>query len=153
MSTETEIILRTFEDLKSKFYNEFPKTCASCDRVYDTLDDFINRTRPIAQGSGVLDAINHPQRKIFDLWRDCICGSTMMMVCDERRDLSEKGIKIRESIGGILNDLMARGLNYEEAKSKILSLIYGKRIPLEEEAFLIPQVNTVQRMISEEEAI
>ncbi|MEM7392597.1 MAG: hypothetical protein AAF492_09625 [Verrucomicrobiota bacterium] len=151
MIQESEIILRTFEDLKSKFYNEFPKSCSSCERVYETLDDFINRTRPIAQGSGLLDSINHPRRKIFDLWRDCVCGSTMMMVCDERRDLSEKGIRIREAIGGILNDLMARGLNYEEAKTKILSLVYEKRMPLEEEAFLIPEIHKVQLMIQEKE--
>jgi DNA-directed RNA polymerase subunit N (RpoN/RPB10) len=72
----------------SQLYNEkFPKKCNCCGKVFNTRDDYLKATQQLsAGGSGTVFNDLGLQE-----YRNCPCGSTLLIVTDDRRDTSDFG--------------------------------------------------------------
>lgn len=76
----------------AEIYREkFPKTCRSCSRIYYTRDEYLKATFATEKQGVLWDSfVNKVQE-----YRNCVCGSTLMMMVPDRRDMSEFGIQRR----------------------------------------------------------
>ena len=64
-------------------------------------------------------------RPLIELFRNCVCGSTLMDFFADRRDSSPSGLKRREVFGKMLSHLQTRGLDHETARLELLKLMRG----------------------------
>ena len=77
---------------------KFPRKCANCGRVYQTEAEFLEQTKGIKGGrSSLKEAEDDDGQVIVEVFRNCVCGSTMMDEFHSRRDNSPEGIKRREA--------------------------------------------------------
>jgi hypothetical protein len=90
-----------FNGLQELTIGAFPKTCASCGRVYEDLEQFLAQTLAINERSGLKASVDDDEQPVVELFRNCICGSTLMDFCRSRRDESEKGQRRRETFARI----------------------------------------------------
>ena len=75
----------------------FPKTCQCCGRVYEAAEDFLFQTQGLAAGkSSLKEIIDDDDRVVVAVFRNCICGSTLMDEFQSRRDESPDGQRRRE---------------------------------------------------------
>ena len=75
----------------------FPRTCRCCGRVYQTAEEFLSQTRNIRDGASSLkEGVGDYNRVIVVVFRNCICGSTLMDEFQNRRDDSAEGQRRRE---------------------------------------------------------
>ncbi len=75
----------------------FPHTCRCCGRVYQTAEEFLSQTRNIREGASSLkEGIDDDNRVIVEVFRNCVCGSTLMDEFQNRRDDSPEGQRRRE---------------------------------------------------------
>lgn len=89
MSLFTKSITETLESLYSE---KFPKKCNTCGRMYNTREDFIAQTQDtIKHGVVFWEEFGKLQE-----YRNCVCGSTLLVATDDRRDNTEFGIARRE---------------------------------------------------------
>lgn len=63
--------------------------------------------------------IGNPGQQV-GLFRNCVCGTTILAFCHDRRDLSEAGNRRRELFGELLDRLVETGLSAQDARHKIL---------------------------------
>ncbi len=74
------------------FQNHFPKVCRACGTEYKNREQYIaltTKTRSTAESS----VRNHNRNAIEH--RDCLCGNTLILVGECRRDTSNFGIECR----------------------------------------------------------
>ena len=77
MRTERDQVL--FAGLQELAAGAFPKRCANCGRLYANLRQFLEETVPVApQRSGLKASLDDDDRPVGELFRNCVCGSTMM---------------------------------------------------------------------------
>lgn len=76
-------------------------------------------TTPVSSGSG-LSEMSWYREHTIGLWRNCQCGSTMMVLCSDRRDTSEQGRLRRERFGEELRKLQQQNFSIAEARAKLL---------------------------------
>jgi hypothetical protein len=105
--------------------NDFPKTCPKCSRVYDSFADFITRTTPSENGSGVAEYELDSHEKSVGIFRNCACGSTLMILGSNRRDTSEIGEKRREIFGAMLDKLISANVPPADARARLLKVLYS----------------------------
>jgi len=115
-----------FQGLRELSAGEFPKVCPNCGRVYQTLEDFLQQTRAIAGKSGLKAALDDDERPIVELFRNCVCGSTLMDFCQSRRDESEAGHRRRENFERTMQLLVSRGMDGATAHAELLKLMRGQ---------------------------
>ena len=70
--------------------SNFPKKCASCGISYENEDIFFSNTDPLMKGT----YSDGPKDTVL-AYRNCVCGSTLTLKLNDRRDYSEEGIKKR----------------------------------------------------------
>ncbi|MDD2761451.1 MAG: hypothetical protein PHH11_14320 [Methylomonas sp.] len=76
---------------------KFPRKCNNCGREYVSETDFLLQTRDMSSGrSSLKQAEDERGQVIVEVYRNCVCGSTMMDMFQSRRDVSEEGIRRRE---------------------------------------------------------
>lgn len=110
-----------FKGLEAIWNTEFPKRCPVCGRVYETISDFLDITSPPTGSSGLVDLTSYDeQRQAVGLYRNCICGSTLMAFCSDRRDHSEAGKRRRELFGNLLAQLESTGIAHDVAREEVL---------------------------------
>ncbi len=107
----------------------FPKECATCGKRYETVDEFVFETQALKKSSGLKEEEEGGQI-IVELFRNCICGSTLMDEFRNRRDLSLAGIKRREKFGELLDRLIDLGISYETARRELIKVMHGGGSPL-----------------------
>ncbi|MBF0106069.1 MAG: hypothetical protein HQM16_12170 [Deltaproteobacteria bacterium] len=92
-TTPTE---NTYKGLVPLKENTFPKQCLSCHKQYTDLANFIANTEAVdKRASGLFDPGPKVSIPSVHLYRNCACGSTLMVICKDRRDKSEPGRKKR----------------------------------------------------------
>ncbi|MBV8660007.1 MAG: hypothetical protein JO142_19480 [Burkholderiales bacterium] len=106
--------------------SSFPKRCNCCGRIYADAATFLRETHRIRpEHSGMRQSIGDFGEQIVEAFRNCECGSTLMDVFNDRRDLSPNGIVRR----GIFNDLLAylqtRGLTEQDAQTELKRVLKG----------------------------
>ncbi len=119
-----------FRGLQEVSAGSFPKVCANCGRVYHDMAEFLANTVPAGTRSGLKAALDDDDRTVVELYRNCICGSTMMDFCQSRRDESAAGQRRREVFARTQAQLVARGMEPAVARAELLQLARGGRSEL-----------------------
>ena len=113
--------------LKSLSDRAFPKRCPRCGRHFATAAEFIRCTQALKSGnSGLKSVLDESDRPMVELFRNCPCGSTLMDRFDDRRDLSEPGLRRRQLFGQFLQLLENRGMAAGLARAELLKLLRGE---------------------------
>ncbi len=118
-----------YKDLQALSNLSFPKECATCGKRYETVDEFIFETQALTKSSGLKEEEDGGQI-IVELFRNCICGSTLMDEFGNRRDHSLAGIKRREKFSELLERLTGKGILYETARRELIKVMHGEGSPL-----------------------
>ena len=84
---ELSKLTESIEKMLAKHYeNTFPKTCHNCGEIYESLSDYQNKTQLASSGkSSVFNKFGVQE------FRNCACGSTLVLISGDRRDQSEYG--------------------------------------------------------------
>ncbi len=116
-----------FAGLRELAESAFPKRCRNCGQEYRSAAEFLAATRPVrADTSGLKQSVGDEGELIVDLFRNCVCGSTLLESFSNRRDLSEDGIKRRTRFQDMVDKLVAKGCTAEAARSELLKLMRGQ---------------------------
>lgn len=118
-----------YDNLKTLTETAFPKTCATCGQVFNSPEDFVKESEAIPGSSGLKSSLDVDDKPIIELFRNCLCGSTLMDEFRDRRDVSEKGIKRREVFQKILNILEEKGVSVDQTRTELLKLMNGGDSP------------------------
>lgn len=114
--------------------SSFPKHCNACGRRYETAEDFLRDTHDLpASRSCLKEAIEDDGTAIVEVFRNCICGSTLMDEFSNRRDESEKGRLRREKFDMLLKQLVQKGLDQEVARQELRNFMNGRSSPVLDE--------------------
>lgn len=105
----------------------FPKRCANCGKVFETAEAFIAQTRPVrADHTGLKPSRDDSGAAMLELYRNCPCGSTLMDLFNDRRDLSEKGLRRRRRFAELHAYLLERGVPSVTARTELLKMLRGE---------------------------
>lgn len=118
-----------YHGLKSCLDSSFPKRCHCCGKIYASLEDFIHSTQPL-DASGLREFENADGEAIVGLFRNCTCKSTLVALCENRRDSSPEGKARRRKFDLLLERFMDRGLGKEETREALRRLLHGQDAPL-----------------------
>ncbi|MEW5757364.1 MAG: oxidoreductase [Pseudomonadota bacterium] len=116
-----------FNGLVALAATAFPKVCQSCGMRYETAEDYFAKTRAVGQSSsGLKHAEEDDGVYIVELFRNCVCGSTMLEFFNDRRDASEQGLRRRQIFGQLLDKLVASGMAHDIARAELLKVLRGE---------------------------
>src|SRR4030066_1393665 len=138
MNTET-LITELYNGLQFMRASAFPKKCPTCGKIYETADDFFRLTQSLRGASGLKHSLDDDDRSLVELFRHCICGSTMMEEFRDRRDTSEMGLRRREKFGQLLELLKNSGMDAKIGREELLrvmrvenrEILHNLGVPLE----------------------
>ncbi len=125
--TENDQAAELFKGLRALSQASFPKRCANCGAVYESVQDYVRRTADIGGQSGLKKGADDDDKDIVQLFRNCVCGSTLMDFFDNRRDVSASGLRKRKLFGRLMQMLMAKELPAPEAREQLLKVLRGER--------------------------
>ncbi len=114
-----------FDGLQALTDASFPKQCATCGRVYESAEDYVQQTEDVNGKSGLKASYDDDDSPIVELFRNCVCGSTLMDCFRDRR--SPAAIKRREVFGKLLDLLSTKGLDKGSARTELLKVMAGER--------------------------
>ncbi len=114
----------------------FPKKCRTCQRSYRDLTDFFENTEQVPGSSGLAEFQAGKSSNIVGVFRNCGCGSTMLVACRDRRDLSEAGEERRKNFDKVLDCLEKMGIDREQGRKELRRFMRGERSELLEQAGL-----------------
>lgn len=115
-----------FAGLKELAESSFPKYCGCCHRIYRNSAEFLAATLPLrTDSSGLKQSLDDNDHIIVNLFRNCVCGSTLLECFRNRRDLSKEGIKRRLQFQDMVDKLVAKGCPEATARVDLLKIIHG----------------------------
>lgn len=114
-----------YQGLKAIWDTEFPKTCPKCGRVYSNFDEYLFDTYDLREESGLMGYEFEDTGKHVGLYRNCACGSTIMIFCMDRRDITPNGELRRKLFGEMLERLVKMGMGASSARSALLKSLRG----------------------------
>ena len=116
-----------YADLKNIEDTTFPKKCGTCDKVYNTLEEYIADTEQLRPGvTGFEESCDDEDKPILGLYRNCKCGSTLLNFFGDRRDSSEIKTQRRKHFGVLLEKLVSRGIDRNVARNELLKVVRGE---------------------------
>lgn len=115
-----------FAGLTALAESAFPKRCNTCGRNYPDIHTFIAQTQDLVGHSGLKSSTTYEGETLVELFRNCVCGSTLLDFFNDRRDLSDEGIQRRLRFSELLSYLEARGIPHHQARLEILKLLQGE---------------------------
>lgn len=105
----------------------FPKCCKLCGREYRNSAEFLAATRPVhTDSSGLKQSHDDDGHEIVELFRNCICGSTLLENYWNRRDLTDTGIMRRKRFQDMVGRLVAPDCSLETARTELLKFVRGQ---------------------------
>lgn len=120
-----------FANLQTLVDSTFPKRCGNCGRNYATAAEFCAATSALSPDrSGLKQTYDDDGKPIVELFRNCVCGSTLMGDFHNRRDLSAAGSKRRQRFDELLRLLQERGIDGAVARRELLKLMRGQKSEL-----------------------
>ncbi len=110
---------------------DFPKRCPNCGKFYADSHAFLTETTPVKDmsfhdRSGLFSLAGMRPVAAISVFRNCICGSTMMADFHDRRDLSEKGMQRRAHFDAVIQTLCNHGIQDEEARTELRKVLRGE---------------------------
>ncbi|WP_036300233.1 oxidoreductase [Methylomarinum vadi] len=113
--------------LSALLESSFPKKCNVCGREYRTAQQFLQETRDLPSAKSCLkEAVEEDGTAIVEVFRNCICGSTLMDEFNNRRDDTKAGQRKREKFADLLQQLIKQGLDPQVARSELLKVLRGQ---------------------------
>jgi hypothetical protein len=116
-----------FKKLQSLSNDSFPKMCGGCGKIYENVEEYIAQTEsenaPIDPG----ESSTGEEKPIVTLFRNCTCGTTLMDVYNDRRDVSRAGRRRREKFGELLENVIEFGLPCNAAREELLKTMRGEK--------------------------
>jgi hypothetical protein len=120
-----------FAGLKALAESAFPKHCRNCGRVFQTAEQFLFETERVDRvRSGLKQSWDDNDATIVEVYRNCLCGSTLMDFFSDRRDYSEAGLRRRERFGQLIDQLVAHGVEKDVARAELLKILRGQKSEL-----------------------
>jgi len=116
-----------YQGLRALEETLFPKTCRVCGQEYRGFDDFVRKTIQIHGTSGLTCFEIRGKKLYVGLFRNCVCGSTLLVPCTDRRDDSPAAVKRRELFGKTLDLLKQQGWETEVARRELLRFMRGQK--------------------------
>jgi hypothetical protein len=115
-----------FRGLRALAESAFPKRCVSCGRTYETAAQFLAETQALVPGrTGLKQSVDDDGHDLVEVYRNCVCGSTLMEFFSDRRDTSEAGLRRRERFGELLDYLVRSGVERAVARQELLKVVHG----------------------------
>ena len=128
MPTSTTDDASLYAGLQEVAAGAFPKECRMCGRRYESVHDYITQTQRVGNGSsGLKQSRDDDGHVIVDLFRNCVCGSTLLNSFGDRRDTSEAGLKRRARFAELVERLVAQGLAPDVAHDELLKVLRGEK--------------------------
>jgi hypothetical protein len=123
-----------YQDLQTLVNSAFPKTCANCGKVYKDSHTFLTETTPVKdvdlqERSGLFSMDFDKSNAAVGVFRNCICGSTLLANFQDRRDLSARGNERRKQFDKLLRALKDHGVSEKEGRAELRALLRGKECP------------------------
>ncbi|MBU0996392.1 MAG: oxidoreductase [Proteobacteria bacterium] len=115
-----------YKGLQALSDSSFPKKCSTCGKIYDNVHDYLALTKAIGRSSGLKESLDDDDKPLVELFRNCVCGSTLMDVFNNRRDLSPAGLKRRQKFEELLNRLTNNGFAAQTARDELLKIMRGE---------------------------
>ncbi len=115
-----------FNNLKALSDASFPKRCAMCGREYASVEEYVEKTQDVSGQSGLKKGYDDDDKPIVELFRNCVCGSTLMDCFNDRRDVSEGGLKRRKLFGKLITMLSEKGIEAGKARQELLKVMRGE---------------------------
>lgn len=120
-----------YHGLQALVKSSFPKRCANCGRTFETAEQFLKETENIDPNrTGLKSSIDDDGSSIVEVFRNCPCGSTLMDLFNDRRDLSANGIERRKKFGELIDFLAQNGIEYAVARKELLKVLHGEKSEL-----------------------
>jgi hypothetical protein len=117
-----------FANLRTLVESTFPKRCKNCGRIYATAEEFAAATSALSpERSGLKQTHDEDGKPIVELFRNCLCGSTLMEDFHSRRDLSTAGAQRRQRFDELLRLLQERGIDGKVARRELLKFMRGEK--------------------------
>ena len=126
MASDSNDISELFKGLKALSDASFPKHCASCGREYASVEDYVEKTDDVYGKSGLKKGYDDDDKPIVELFRNCICGSTLMDCFSDRRDVSEAGLKRRKMFEKLIAMLTSKGVSADTARVELMKVLKGE---------------------------
>ena len=130
MPSDSNRTSQLFDGLKALSDASFPKKCGLCGQTYATVEEYVQKTEDVSGRSGLKKGYDDDDKPIVELFRNCICGSTLMDCFNDRRDASDSGLKRRKLFGQLKELLTAKGIEGDVARSELLKLLRGESSPV-----------------------
>lgn len=103
----------------------FPLLCTRCQRRFTQLQDFIVRTTPIFQSSGLMQREEPDTGGTYVLLlRNCLCGASLALRCQDRRNQTDQGRLRRNRFGTLVNLLVEVGVEPAKAEQEVRRLLH-----------------------------
>ena len=116
-----------YSGLRELAESAFPKRCKNCGRSYATAAEFVAATQPVSGNrSGLKSSHDDDGTVILELFRNCVCGSTLMDSFNDRRDSSEKGANKRKRFNEIQAYLVSQGIPAGTALAELRKVVRGQ---------------------------
>ncbi|HWA87834.1 MAG TPA: hypothetical protein VG710_16505 [Opitutus sp.] len=96
----------------------FPLHCDRCRKQYYDLPDFIARTTPVFQSSGLMERMDPASGTFVLLLRNCTCDTSLALRCHDRRDRSSGGALRRRRYEILVEMLIESGDTPDEAREQ-----------------------------------
>ncbi|HYD83253.1 MAG TPA: hypothetical protein VEA63_04360 [Opitutus sp.] len=107
----------SYDGLSVRSLDVFPLTCERCQRRFTSLKDFVARTTPIFRSTGLMERDDPVIGSFVLLLRNCLCGTSLALRCNDRRDHSPDGRARRSQFDELVRLLTDAGVDSEEANS------------------------------------
>lgn len=126
MTDKQDDFTSLYSGLKALSESAFPKKCANCGCLFHSAEEFILKSQAVPGSTGLKSSIGDQEETIVELFRNCICGSTLLDFFSERRDSSPEGLKRREIFAKIQQFLMNKGVPAATGRAELLRFMRGE---------------------------
>jgi len=121
-----------YRDLNTLADTAFPKTCPKCGKVYQNSHAFLTQTTPVKDiklqdHSGLFSLEGACNVAAIGVFRNCICGTTMMADFHDRRDVSQKGHERRQRFSDLVQTLCDHGIDENQARTELRKVLRGQQ--------------------------
>ena len=108
--------------------SSFPRTCDSCQKVYQNELAFFRETTPVLNEDNSASAriqVSGENGGYLEIFRTCQCGAVLVERFHSRRDLSEAGLYDRANFDVLLKAIEEGGVERAEARAMVLDFLAG----------------------------
>ena len=125
-SKKITIAAGIYEGLQALSNSSFPKKCAMCGKRYETVEEYLSKTESIRHSSGLKESLSDDKKSTVEVYRNCVCGSTLMDVFNNRRDASAVGLSRRKKFDELLDRLTNAGISADISRRELLKIMRGE---------------------------